>query len=88
MDKKGQKEDPGNYRSVSLTSVLGKAVEQIISSATTRHMQDNQGVRPSQCGFVKGRSCLANLISFCDKVICSVDEGKAVDVVYLEFSSL
>ncbi|KAK4807004.1 LOW QUALITY PROTEIN: hypothetical protein QYF61_000333 [Mycteria americana] len=48
--------------------------------------QDNQLIRPSQHGFMKGRSCLTNLISFYDKVTCLVDEGKAVDVVYLGFS--
>ena len=46
----------------------------------------NQGIRPSQHGFMNGRSCLRNLISFHDKVIHLVDEGKAVDVVYLDFS--
>ena len=46
----------------------------------------NQGIRPSQHGFMNGRSCLTNLISFYDKVTRSVDEGKAVDVVYLDFS--
>ncbi|KAK4818253.1 hypothetical protein QYF61_009428 [Mycteria americana] len=84
--KKGQKEDPGNYRPVSLTSVLGKLMEQIILSAITRHVENNQGIRPSQHGFRKGRSCLTNLISFYDKVTRLVDEGKAVDVVYLDFS--
>ena len=33
-----------------------------------------------------GRSCLTNLTSFYDKVIHLVDEGQAVDVVYLDFS--
>ncbi|GAB0178708.1 mitochondrial enolase superfamily member 1 [Grus japonensis] len=83
--KKGQKEDPGNYRPVSLTLVLGKAMEQISLSAITWYVQDNEMIRPSQHWFIKGRSCLTNLI-FYDKVTCLVDEGKAVDVVYLDFS--
>ena len=29
---------------------------------------------------------MTNLISFYDQVNCLVDEGKAVDVVYLDFS--
>ncbi|KAK4827932.1 hypothetical protein QYF61_022547 [Mycteria americana] len=61
-------------------------MEQIILSAIAWHVQDNQVIRPSQHGFRKGRSCLTNLISFYDKVTHSVDEGKAVDVVYLDFS--
>ncbi|KAK4823624.1 hypothetical protein QYF61_004357 [Mycteria americana] len=51
-----------------------------------RSLMDNQGIKPSQHGFRKGRSCLTNLISFYDQVTHLVDEGKAVDVVYLDFS--
>ncbi|KAK4826106.1 LOW QUALITY PROTEIN: hypothetical protein QYF61_005244 [Mycteria americana] len=83
---KGQKEDPGNYRPVSLTSVLGKVMEQIVLSAITWHLEDNQVMRPSQHGFMKGRSCLTNLIFFYDKVNHLVDEGRAVDAVYLDFN--
>jgi len=35
---------------------------------------------------MKGRSCLTNLISFYDQVTCLVDEGEAVDVLYIDFS--
>ncbi|TRZ24829.1 hypothetical protein HGM15179_002294 [Zosterops borbonicus] len=50
-----------------------------------QHVQGNQGIRPRQQGLGKGRSCLTSMISY-DKMTCSVDEGKAVDVVYLDFS--
>ncbi|KAJ7419764.1 RNA-directed DNA polymerase from mobile element jockey-like protein [Pitangus sulphuratus] len=61
-------------------------MEQIILSVVTRHTQDNQGIRPSQHRFRRGRSCLINLISFYDQVTFLVEEGKAVSVVYLDFS--
>ncbi|GAB0175517.1 mitochondrial enolase superfamily member 1 [Grus japonensis] len=47
IHKKGQKEDPGNYRPVSLIPVPWKVMEQIISSVITWHVQDNQVIRPS-----------------------------------------
>lgn len=61
-------------------------MEQTILGVITQHLQDSQGLRPSQHGFRKGRSCLTNLISSYDQVTCLVDEGKAVDVVCLHFS--
>ena len=69
-----------------LTSVPGKVMEQIISGAIMDQLKVNEGFTPSQHGFTNGRSCLTNLISVYDKVTCLVDEGKAVDVVYLDFS--
>ncbi|KAK4823283.1 hypothetical protein QYF61_000443 [Mycteria americana] len=56
-----------------------------IAKAAIYH-KDNQGIKPSQHGFRKGRSCLTNLISFYNEVTRLVDEGKALDVVYLDFS--
>jgi len=57
-------------------------------STLTRHVKHKQGIRLSQHGFMKGRSCLTNLISFYDQVTNLVDEGKAVDVIYLDFSKV
>jgi len=61
-------------------------MEQIFLSAITQHIWDNQVIRSSQRGFMKGRSCLTNLSSFYNKMTHLVDEGKAVDFVYLHFS--
>ncbi|PKU48587.1 rna-directed dna polymerase from mobile element jockey-like [Limosa lapponica baueri] len=83
--KKGKKENTGNYRPVSLISIPGKVMEQVILSAITNHLTGNQGIRLSQHGFMKGRSCQTNLISFYDKMTQLLGEGKAVDVIYLDF---
>jgi len=48
--KKGQKEYPGNYRPVSLTSVPGRIVERFILSVLTRQVQDNRGSGPASMG--------------------------------------
>ncbi|PKU39519.1 rna-directed dna polymerase from mobile element jockey-like [Limosa lapponica baueri] len=82
--EKGKKEDPGNYRPVSLNSIPGKVTEEVILSATTNCIMGNQGIRPSQHGFMKGKSCQTNLI-FYDKMTRLLDEGKVVDIFYLDF---
>ncbi|KFP28511.1 RNA-directed DNA polymerase from mobile element jockey, partial [Colius striatus] len=38
--KKGRKDDPGNYRLVSLTSIPGKVMEQLILNVVTKHMKE------------------------------------------------
>ena len=40
----------------------------------------------SQHGFRSGRSCLSQLISHYDKILSHLDEGKNVDVIYLDFA--
>jgi len=84
--KKGKKEDPGNYRLLSLTSILGKVMEQLILDVIINQVEEKKVIRSSQHGFTKAKSCLTNLIAFYDGMTGWVDEGRAVDVVYLDLS--
>jgi hypothetical protein len=84
--KKGSRNEPGNYRPVSLTSQIGKLFESIIRDAIVSHLESNGLIFDSQHGFRRGRSCLSNVLTFLDKATRLIDEGEACDAIYLDFA--
>ncbi|KAK4810528.1 hypothetical protein QYF61_004491 [Mycteria americana] len=60
--KKDKEEDPGNYRLVSLTSIPGKVIEQLMLETISRHRKDKAAIRSSQHDFTKGKSCMIVLV--------------------------
>ncbi|CAM5115094.1 unnamed protein product [Natator depressus] len=60
-------------------------MEQVLKESILKHLEERKGIRNSQYGFTKGKSCLTNLIALYDEITGSVDTGKVVDVIYLEF---
>ena len=50
------------------------------------HLHTHTLLLKSQHGFTKGKSCLTNLLSFLEDVTKAIDEGKPLDVIYLDFS--
>ncbi|CAM5174644.1 unnamed protein product [Eretmochelys imbricata] len=61
-------------------------MEQVLKESILKHLEERKVIRNSKHGFTKGKSCLTNLIAFYDEITGSVDEGKAVDVLFLDFS--
>ena len=84
--KKGNKSDPGNYRPISLTSQICKVFESIIRESLVNHLDNFSLMLQSQHGFSKGKSCLTNLLMFLEDITKDIDEGKPMDVIYLDFS--
>ena len=83
--KKGNKTDPGNYRPVSLTCICCKIMEQFVRDEIVNHMSENELYSKCQHGFRKHRSCITQLIEVYDKLTELIDDGKNIDVVYLDF---
>lgn len=63
--KKGKKEDLGNYRPVSLTSVPGK-IREIVLGVIEKHFRDRDSVVivQGQHGIVEGKPCLTTQYPF------------------------
>jgi hypothetical protein len=83
--KKGSKTQAGNYRPVSLTSIVCKLLESIIKDRIMEHMVDNNLFTPYQSGFMSGKSCVTQLLQVLDHWSDMLDQGENIDIVYLDF---
>ena len=84
--KKGKRDDPANYRPVSLTSVVCKVLESIVRDKIIEHLDKNKPLRVSQHGFMRHRSCLTNLLKFFEEVLKKLYKWVPVDVIYFDFA--
>ncbi len=84
--KKGKRGIPGNYRPISLTSIVCKIMESLIRDQLMRHMLENDLLVDCQHGFLPGRSCSTNLLAALDAWTESLDLGISIDIVYLDFA--
>ncbi|MGL5707124.1 MAG: reverse transcriptase family protein, partial [Aeromonas sp.] len=86
IHKSGSTGNVANYRPVSLTCVLCKIFERIIRDHVCKYAVGQSFLGENQHGFRKGRSCLTNLLKFLDLATQRLDEGKPIEVCYLDFS--
>ena len=61
-------------------------MESILRYGIVIHFSKYTLIRSSQHGFMAGRSCLTNLLEYLEELTRLVDQGHAVDIVYLDFA--
>ena len=83
--KKGDKSNPGNYRPVSLTSVVCKVFESFIKISLNNHLINNNILSNVQFGFVSGRNTISQLLSTINDWMFDLDNDMSVDAAYMDF---
>ena len=83
--KKGSCSLTGNYRPVSLTSILCKIMESLIRETTIDHMRSSKLLSKYQYGFINRSSTTLQLLYVLDEWTDILDQGGTMDAVYLDF---
>ena len=84
--KKGSRQEPKNYRPVSLTCVCCKLLEHIICKHILIHLESHDILTDKQHGFRSGHSCESQLLITAHDLIQNFDQNLQTDVVILDFS--
>ncbi|CAI2736936.1 unnamed protein product, partial [Dicrocoelium dendriticum] len=84
--KGGSRHDPANYRPIYLTSIVCKFMERILKQAVTLHLGGQNVISYAQHGFRKAHSCTSNLLVAKETWARTLDSGKNLDVVFVDFS--
>ena len=84
VHKTGNKNDPANYRPISLTCVICKIMESIIRDSIIHYFFANRFFSDKQYGFIEGRSTTLQLLRIMDEWTELLDSGGQIDVIYTD----
>ena len=82
--KGGKREDPSNYRLISLTCITCKVLESLIADHTLEHLKREKILTEKQFGFLKERSAEIQLLCATDDWKKNIDKGFQIDLIYLD----
>ena len=83
---KGKRCDSSNYRPISLTAVPCKIMEKLVKNVMVRHLINNDLLSKHQHGFMRGKSCLTNLLECLDIITEVINRGFFVILIFLDFA--
>ena len=86
IHKGGDRHMCGNYRPITITSVLCRVLEKLIKEKILVHLTDNKLLSTQQHGFTSRRSCMTNLLQTMEYISRLTDLGIPVDEVFLDFA--
>ena len=82
--KKGDREDPGNYRGITLLSVVGKLFCKILNNRLVECLDREGLLHEGQAGFRVNRSCVDNIFTLNELVQGRIREDKQTFAFFLD----
>ncbi len=82
---KGNRKVAGNYRPVSLTSIVCKIFEKMIREDIINHFTMNGLFSKKQYGFLGGRSTSLQLLTVLDIWTQAIEDNLEIDCIYMDF---
>ena len=84
IHKGGDKNDPSNYRPISMVPTISKIFERYISNQMQDYLNKYNLIHNKQSGFRQNHSCYTALTRLVDSWLKDVDSGKFIGTVYLD----
>ena len=84
--KKGNRQDPGNYRPVSLSSGFSRLGETVLLDPMLTHVQQHNLLSQCQFGFMPRRSSCSQLLSCQYEWLRSYCESESMKVIYTDIT--
>ena len=84
--KKGNKQDPTNFRPVSLTSCIMKVFEKLMLEVMKKFINEQNLISHHQHGFCSSKSTTTNLLNFWHEVSSLADARSQFSIIYTDMS--
>jgi hypothetical protein len=86
LHKAGAKDDPSNFRPISILPSISKILERVIHSQLSTYLSTNKLLTTSQFGFRLNSSTVNATAKFTDNVLKSMDDGKVTGAIFLDLA--
>ena len=86
IPKSGDLSNPGNYRPVSLLSILSKLLEKHFRDLLAKHFEEEYPLSAQQWGFTQGKSTTGALLAATDQWFRFLEQGCDICAVFFDYS--
>ena len=88
LHKSGTKDDPRNYRPISVLPVVYKVLERLIHKQLASYFDDHNLLCKSQSGFRRMHSTETAVTYFADEILMNMDKGLVTGSVFIDLAKV